>query len=147
MCDSSVLISIPVVFSFLYMYLHVIPFVNYTVFLWGYLDSLQFSSYYKYCYFKPLSVSVHMCKSFCIEYYISTSEMCNLIQRGYQLVFKSSCIRLHNYSMSLPAHKFFFKCSKCRWKMLSNELWINRGTLGLLENHPIILAPIRNSAQ
>lgn len=91
------------------MYLHVTSFVDYTVFLWGYLDSCQFSSYYKYCYFKPLSVSMHMCSSFCIEYYISTSEMCNLIQRGCQLVFKSSCIRLHNY-MSLPAHKFFFKC-------------------------------------
>lgn len=98
----------------MYVFTHIIPFVDYILFLWGYLDTCQFSPYCKHCCFKPLCVSVHMCKSFYIEYYISTSEMCNLIQRGYQLVFRSSCIRLYNYSRSLPTHKFFLNVCFCQ---------------------------------
>ena len=113
LCDSSTLICITVVssFSLIYLYTHTHTLFNFVTIHYSSGDVLTFCSFLHIPNIAVLNVhvrvSVHMCKSFSIAY-TSTSGMCNLIQRQCQTVFKSGCVRLPNYSTSLPVHILLF---------------------------------------
>lgn len=87
--------------TYVYIYTHGVPFCD-----WGYLDTFQFYSYSRHCYFK------HSCK--CLNAYVQEffsksvypHEECTMQSKDdVNILFKNGYIRLHNL---YPCQRIYF---------------------------------------